>query len=78
MVTIDGALTVQPEAAMPISHRYLAVYSIETDDLPAVLEEVRRRAGTSQMILSSTLGQAQTICFEAVAAACPASGEHVV
>lgn len=65
MVATDGALTVQREGDA-ITHRYLAVYTIETDDLSAVLEEVRRRAGTAEMILSPTLGEAHTLCFEAI------------
>lgn len=66
MVTIDGALTVQSERATSITHRYLAVYAVETDDLSAVLEEVRRRAGTAEMILSPTLAEAHTLCLETI------------
>jgi hypothetical protein len=72
MVTINGALAVQPEGATPITHRYLAVYSIETEDLLAVLEEVRLRAGTAEMILSPTLGEAHTLCFETIPPSLPA------
>jgi hypothetical protein len=42
---------------MPPPHpwRYLAIYEIETDDLPKVIETMRQRAGTDAMPLSDAL-----------------------
>lgn len=34
------------------SHRYLALYEIETDDIKGSLNELQRRLGTSDMVIS--------------------------
>jgi hypothetical protein len=36
-------------------HRYLALYEIETDDLPATLKEMQSRVGTDDMIMSDAI-----------------------
>jgi hypothetical protein len=36
-------------------HRYLALYEIETDDLAGVLEELRARGGTAEIVPTDTL-----------------------
>jgi hypothetical protein len=36
-------------------HKYLALYEIETDDLPGVLKEMRARGGTDDMIMSDAI-----------------------
>ncbi len=45
-------------------YRYLAIYKFRTDDPEAVLREVARRAGTSEMELTEALADARTILFE--------------
>jgi hypothetical protein len=48
-----------------LKYRYLAAYSIETDDLEAVLKTVVERAGTDQMMMSEALnGDITTMCFK--------------
>jgi len=37
------------------SHRYLAIYDIDTDDLPATLAAFRARGGTPQMVMSDAI-----------------------
>ncbi|MFK0206381.1 hypothetical protein [Agrobacterium sp. NPDC090283] len=64
-VMTDQGIEIVDAGNAPISHRYLALYHIETDDLPRVLNEVRTRAGTPEMIISETLLEASTMCFEA-------------
>ena len=36
-------------------HKYLALYEIETDNLPAVLKEMQSRAGTADMVMSDAI-----------------------
>jgi hypothetical protein len=36
-------------------HRYLALYEIETDDLPRTLKELASRAGTADMVMSDSI-----------------------
>lgn len=45
-------------------YSYAACYSFETDDPKWVLEEILRRAGTEDMLMSETLADAYTILFE--------------
>ena len=44
--------------------RYLAVYTLDTEDPAAVIEEVIRRAGTPAMELSPHLGEVYTVLYE--------------
>jgi hypothetical protein len=64
MTSEEGQMKVVSTGDASLDYRYLALYAIETDDLEAVLEEVRVRAGTSEMVLSPALGDAHTMCFE--------------
>ncbi|MGH9344818.1 MAG: hypothetical protein ACRD19_13795 [Terriglobia bacterium] len=36
-------------------YNYLALYEIETDDLPGVLKEMRERGGTADMVMSDAI-----------------------
>ena len=36
----------------PHAHRYLALYEIETDDAKATLNELQKRVGTADMVMS--------------------------
>jgi hypothetical protein len=36
-------------------HRYLALYEIETDDLPSALKELKARVGTADMVMSDAI-----------------------
>jgi hypothetical protein len=36
-------------------HKYLALYEIETDDLPGVLKDMQSRGGTADMVMSDAL-----------------------
>ena len=36
-------------------HRYLALYEIETDDLAGVLNELKARGGTADMVMSDAI-----------------------
>lgn len=48
-----------------LKYRYLALYTIETDDLESVLQMVADRAGTSDMVMSDALSaDITTMCFE--------------
>jgi hypothetical protein len=60
----DGIAIVATEQA-GLQYRYVAVYSIETDDLETVLKTVVERAGTAEMIMSEALNaDITTMCFE--------------
>ena len=37
------------------THKYLAVYEIETDDLAGTLKELRARGGTAEIVLSDAI-----------------------
>ncbi|MGN7712663.1 hypothetical protein [Agrobacterium radiobacter] len=65
-VMTDHGIEIVDSDKSPVPHRYLALYQIETDDLQSVLNEVRTRAGTPEMIISETLLEASTMCFEAL------------
>jgi hypothetical protein len=43
----------EPQSDLP--GRYLALYELETDDPQAALAELKRRAGTEQMVVSEAL-----------------------
>jgi hypothetical protein len=36
-------------------HRYLALYELETDDIQGSLKELRKRAGTAEMLISDAI-----------------------
>jgi hypothetical protein len=44
-----------PQNGEPPTHRYMAIYEIESDDVDAVLAELMRRSGTELMPISDTL-----------------------
>lgn len=48
------------------THRYLALYNVETDDVGAVFAELTKRAGTPELSISPALGDAQMTIFEAI------------
>ncbi len=39
----------------PRPHRYLALYEIDTDDIQASMDELRKRVGTSEMLISDAI-----------------------
>ena len=45
-------------------YRYCAVYSIESDNPKAVLEDILGRSGTEDMLMTDTLADAYTILFQ--------------
>jgi hypothetical protein len=55
-------LEVVPVEEAELPHRYLAVYTIESDDPAAVLREISSKA-TSEMSISETLKESSTILF---------------
>ena len=44
-------------------HKYLALYEIETDDLPGVLKEMQSRIGTDDMIMSDAIDMKNVSAF---------------
>lgn len=61
-VMVDGQ--VQFSRSVKPDFKFLAVYKFLTDDPEAVLNEVVRRAGTDEMVLSEAMTDAHTILFE--------------
>ena len=60
----SGIAVVATEQA-DLKYRYLAMYTIETDDLETVLQTVADRAGTDEMRMSDALSaDITTMCFE--------------
>jgi hypothetical protein len=59
----EGVLTMTDPAGIGARYRYLACYHIETDDIRAVLEEIRARAGTADMPLAPEFAEAYTMMF---------------
>ena len=50
------------------SHPYLAIYEIETDDIAAVLADLRSRPGTPAMFISETFDRSNVsaLIYEAI------------
>lgn len=60
----EGIAVVATEQSS-LKYSYLALYTIETDDLKSVLQMVADRAGTSDMVMSDALSaDITTMCFE--------------
>jgi len=58
-------LSEHQRADPPHPYSYLAIYEIETDDLPRVVSELKTRAGSELMPISPALAPArQTLIFE--------------
>jgi hypothetical protein len=51
------------------THKYLALYEIETDDLAGTLKELRARGGTAEIVPTETLdtGSVATFVFTPIA-----------
>lgn len=64
MANVDGELFMCGPDGIGAKYRYVACYSIETDDAQAVLEDILRRSGTEDMVMTDTLADAYTILFE--------------
>ncbi len=47
-----------------IPFRYLAVYEFDTTDAKGILDEVRRRANTPEMVISPLLTDVHTVLYE--------------
>lgn len=62
--TIMVGEQVQFTRSIAPAFRFLAIYTFHTDDPEAVLQEVVRRSGTSDMMLSPTLADAHTLLFQ--------------
>ena len=60
----NGSLFMCGTIEIGAKYRYAACYTFETDDPKWVLEEILRRAGTPDMLMSETLADAYTILFE--------------
>ena len=65
----NGTLFMCGTEEIAAKYAYAACYSFETDDPKGVLEEILRRAGTEDMLMSDTLADAYTILFEDIFAA---------
>jgi hypothetical protein len=44
-------------------HKYLAIYEIETDDLPGTLKELRARGGTPEIVPSDAIDMKNVATF---------------
>lgn len=64
MTMVEGGLKLCGPEDIGAKHRYLACYYIETDDIAAVLEEIRVRSGTPDLEISPHLTEAYTMMFE--------------
>ncbi|HKX78910.1 MAG TPA: hypothetical protein VJM34_10370 [Novosphingobium sp.] len=65
-VNEDGSMDVCDAEGISARFGYLAVYELETDDPERVLDEVIKRAGTPEMLLSEHLGEVYTTLYEAI------------
>jgi hypothetical protein len=61
---VDGILTLCDSKSIDAKFRYLAFYNIESDEVASVLETVKARAGTSEMVISPYLTEAHTLLYE--------------
>lgn len=56
MLKIPGFISGQRFRSFPGSpYNYVAIYEIETNDLPAAMAEIGKRAGTAQMRISDAI-----------------------
>lgn len=70
VLTIPGVISAQrfrlsPAQRMdpPHPYQYFSLYEIETDDLPGLIEEMRRRGGTQMMPISDALDPERMTLF---------------
>ena len=70
VLTIPGVVAAQrfqlaPAQRMepPYPYAYFAFYEVETDDLPAVVEDMRQRGGTPLMPISDALDERRLTLF---------------
>jgi hypothetical protein len=61
---VDGILTLGDSKLIDAKFRYVAFYNIESDDVASVLEVIKARAGTSEMVISPYLTDAYTVMYE--------------
>jgi hypothetical protein len=47
----------------PYPHKYMAIYEVETDDLGAVIKEIGKRSGTSEMPTSTAIASGTSAFF---------------
>lgn len=74
MVNAGGALAMVDATKENTPHQYMAIYNIETDNVERVLEDILKRAGTPDMILSESLWMGpgnepkgpETLCFQSI------------
>ena len=64
MTMTEGGLELCGPEVLGLQYRYIAYYNIETDDIAAVLEEVKTRSGTPQLMISPHLTEAFTVMCE--------------
>jgi hypothetical protein len=64
MTMVDSTLILCDPKTLGAKYRYLALYSIETDDIAAVLAAIKARSGTSEMVISPYLIEASTVMYE--------------
>lgn len=60
----DAGIALVPSSEAGLAFGYVAIYAIETDDIDTVLKTVATRAGTDEMVMSETLVEFSTMCFE--------------
>ncbi len=60
----DGSLRLTDAAEIAAPYKYLAIYELEADDPAALLQEIKSRSNTPEMVISPAMAEAYTILYE--------------
>jgi hypothetical protein len=62
--TEDGSLKLTDAKGIDAKYKYLAIYELEADDPAALLQEIKKRSNTPEMVISPAMAEAYTILYE--------------
>jgi len=64
MTTDETGLKLTDAKGIDAKYKYLAIYELEADDPAALLEEIKSRSNTPEMVISPAMSEAYTILYE--------------
>ena len=64
MTTDETGLRLTDAEGIGAKYKYLAIYELEADDPTALLQEIKSRSNTPEMVISPAMSEAYTILYE--------------
>ena len=64
MTTDETGLKLTDAEGIGAKYKYLAIYELEADDPAALLQEIKNRSNTPEMVISPAMAEAYTILYE--------------